>query len=599
MVDLNFSGTWIKPCGHADLAIAPPPTAVPAVQLRGTLALPLLAVRGRLRHDARVSRPVVGSTPLGWQEAARAKPDAVSARWQATRHSTVSPGMPWAGAPPVANSTCPAWTDVGAMHVWPALAWTESRPCAATTEESSQALAPTRDRCALPWAPLAEIHARLHDAATSLRPVPVGGQLVWLNAVWMSAGWMNGFAWAQLLRHHWRLPWLEAATAAPGRSAVSAVPPPAVAVVRSTVLNLSGGRAAAPWLLAFGQRRWLLPIARVYRMTHDVAVVRLPDRLPLPVTALELSTDIDSWAWALTARAPLAILPWLDEAGTAAGRTGAAAGRTGWEIVINGVTWVMWVERFDVSRQFGTGQVTLQGRSRSAWLDASYAPRRSFVGDTFATARQWAEHELANTDFTLDWSLPDWLIPPGAWSYTQQCPMAALVRLAAAAGGVIQSDPADLKLYAMPRYPIPPWQWAQQPPDGVLPLSGVLSLGTRWQDTPEFDAVIVAGEQQGIVARVKRAGTAGSQVAEMVVDPLITHADVARARGMAVLASGGRSATVTLELPMTRGLLQPGQLLAIDTADGVWRGLVRATTVSAHWEQSLIVRQRLELERRD
>jgi hypothetical protein len=85
----------------------------------------------------------------------------------------------------------------------------------------------------------------------------------------------------------------------------------------------------------------------------------------------------------------------------------------------------------------------------------------------------------------------------------------------------------------------------------------------------------------------------------MIVDPLITHADAARERGRAVLADVGRQARVTLELPMlpSIGLLDPGRLIAVGESGQSWRGLIRGTTVSASWSQSLIVRQTVEIER--
>ena len=83
------------------------------------------------------------------------------------------------------------------------------------------------------------------------------------------------------------------------------------------------------------------------------------------------------------------------------------------------------------------------------------------------------------------------------------------------------------------------------------------------------------------------------------MNPLITHADAAREPGRAVLADVGRQALVTLELPMlpSIGLPDPDRLIAVGENGQSWRGLVRGTTVSASWSQSLIVRQTIEVER--
>lgn len=171
--------------------------------------------------------------------------------------------------------------------------------------------------------------------------------------------------------------------------------------------------------------------------------------------------------------------------------------------------------------------------------------------------------------------------------------------MATSVGASLLSHPNALQLTARSRYPEPPWRWEVVTPDLSLPIDVVRSLGARYLEKPEFDAVIVAGERKGIVGRVKRTGTADNRLAPMVVDGLITHADAARERGTRVLADVGRQALVTLELPMlpTIGLLEPGQLLGVGEGEAGWRGLVRATRVAASWTETLTVRQTVEVER--
>ncbi len=47
----------------------------------------------------------------------------------------------------------------------------------------------------------------------------------------------------------------------------------------------------------------------------------------------------------------------------------------------------------------------------------------------------------------------------------------------------------------------------------------------------------------------------------------------------------------------TLGLFDPGLLLAMGEGGSTWRGLVRATSVAAEWNESLTVRQTIEVER--
>lgn len=184
------------------------------------------------------------------------------------------------------------------------------------------------------------------------------------------------------------------------------------------------------------------------------------------------------------------------------------------------------------------------------------------------------------------------------WSH-QGTPIEAVTRIAEAVGAVIQADPTEQTLHILPRYPSAPWDWAAATPDIVLPLDIIESDGIEPTLKAAYNAVYVSGESQGVVGQVKRTGTAGDVVAPMITHPLITHADAARQRGLAILADTGRQARVGQSLPISdaTGLVMVGQLAEIPEPGDTWRGLVRGLTVSATWSRTLVVRQRLELER--
>ena len=118
----------------------------------------------------------------------------------------------------------------------------------------------------------------------------------------------------------------------------------------------------------------------------------------------------------------------------------------------------------------------------------------------------------------------------------------------------------------------------------------------EWQDKAAYNRVYVGGtETGGILGQITRTGTAGDVVAPMVTDPLITHADAARARGRPILADTGRQARITLELPILpeTGIITPGKLVQYTDAGTTRRGLVRSTAVTA---QLPTARQTIELE---
>lgn len=84
----------------------------------------------------------------------------------------------------------------------------------------------------------------------------------------------------------------------------------------------------------------------------------------------------------------------------------------------------------------------------------------------------------------------------------------------------------------------------------------------------------------------------------MVTDPLITHADAARQRGLSILGAAGHKYAVSLELPVLTGAGQPGvldvgQLVQVNAAQP-WRARVRS--VSAQYKFPTL-RQTVTLER--
>jgi len=312
------------------------------------------------------------------------------------------------------------------------------------------------------------------------------------------------------------------------------------------------------------------------------------------VKSIQISIDSDSWAWGFSAGLPYRALEMVEP---------TAQGPVTIEITINGIVWVMIVEGLDIRREFGKEDLTIQGRSQAAWLAEPYAPKRSYIADTPFTARQLAEQELERaglvTGFSLDWTLPDWLVPAGAFSYQNLTPMGVIGKIVESVGGIVNAHPRDKKLLAKSRYPFLPWEWSAVTPDRALPLDAVKTLNLKWSEKPLYNAVYVSGERYGVVSHVVMGGTAGDLVAPMVANSLITHADAARERGRAILADTGRQAVVTLELPMfeTLGLLDPGLLVAVGSGQSAWRGLVRSTSLSANWSHSLTVRQTIEVER--
>lgn len=393
----------------------------------------------------------------------------------------------------------------------------------------------------------------------------------------------------------------------PPRAGIS--PKPTVPVVPppywGTALVFACPPLAAPHLvfgatqctpgLPGGALLYILP-ARFYMTAHTIQAHRLPDLAEVPIFEASVSADAGSYCWTLSASGPSSLFEQL------APQSGLPVQL---RLTLDGIPFVFAVDSLSRSGSFGKTGVSVSGRSVTALIGAPYlrATTRANAGSS-RLAQQLAGDALEFTGVALDWGLTDWLVPAGAWSHSGT-PLDAVQAIAQAAGGYLQSHRSLATLQTRHPYsqrmgdnPGAPWGWMTGPADVELAPDAIITDGTERNDGADINAVYVSGTAQGVLALVKRTGTAADKLAAMVTDPLITHADAARQRGLSILGAAGNKYHVRLELPVLTGLGQPGvldvgQLVQVNAVQP-WRGRVRAVSVNAKRPS---LRQTITLER--
>ncbi len=348
-----------------------------------------------------------------------------------------------------------------------------------------------------------------------------------------------------------------------------------------------------------------IPMARrVYIIMNDVQVVRLPERTPIDVLSVDLNASVDSWAW--TVRLELADpsqLALLKPDGN---------GPKLVEITMNSYVWTAIIEGRERNRVFADAAVTVTGRSQTALLSGDYTASRSKSFEDAYSAQQLANLEISERalPFTIDWRGLDWVVPGGVWYYQGLAPIDVIAQIAASRGAVLQSAPADASLIVQSRYPVSPWAWDAGSADVALPIDWVTNVNAQQQSKPMYDAVIIAGQAQGVLAKVTRAASAGATFAPQVVDQLMVTADVAAERGRNILSDRGMQEQVDMDIPLfapgtvtagMSGLYQP--LLLVDVQDPAdpWQGQTVGVSISARRggpdNKALEIWQRVSLER--
>lgn len=332
------------------------------------------------------------------------------------------------------------------------------------------------------------------------------------------------------------------------------------------------------------------PIRGSYRMVHEIEFHRLPDQSPIDATQITISTAWDEWCWSFSANlmGPVAVQ-----------RLRAALfDEQAIEVLIDDYAWRFQIDSISAAREFGKASGQVQGRALSALLGPGKALAVNGMESETKTARQIAEQELAATDWQMDWALEDWTIPGKRYSYQRKTPIEIITDVVGAAGGRLSTDPTGAVLRAAPRYPVPPWRWAQTEPDRVLPMAIVQTLGWTPRVGQPWNGVYL-GDGTLVLAHAKITGTPGSATPDAaLVEPLLCDAAACRQRGIALLAEAWGGFDFEFAAPLTGPsgdcpLFVVGQMVAFTEGGADFFGIITGVRIAvglAKVTQSIDVR---------
>lgn len=318
----------------------------------------------------------------------------------------------------------------------------------------------------------------------------------------------------------------------------------------------------------------IIPVKRAYIVINDVLLARVDNNTIIEAIQLSVDFDCDSWLPIFSAVVPEsfrdAVMP--------------DPGPVEVYVYINGSEFRFLVEKISRNRQFARKSVTIYGRGLACELSSPYAAAAQHTNSSAMTAQQLIGGALEYTTYTQTWGITDWLVPANAFSL-YGTPADVAGKVAEASGSVLAADWALRDLRMLPRYPVAPWNWATATPDYVIPSAVVQTESLEWIEKPDYNVVYVSGVQAGVLAQVKRTGTAGDKPAQMVTHPLITHNDAARQRGTSILADTGRKALIQISLPVleSTGVIDICRLVEFSDGANTRRGIVRANKVSVAW----------------
>lgn len=562
--------------------------------------LPEPVIRG-IRHSASMSWRRADQhrrvARIGWSESGRVTPS-LGISWHSSKPLWQSAGFAWGMAPVLRGDRQLSWRQaMGSTAAICSVGW-GSLGLAGRSQQVRwrQVSATVTEGTAVAWRSLA--------LATAANGVAWRGSTP-LVAARVSAMWRR----PSLSRRFARLPWGPAKGIPWGvrpRPGPGPDPEPENPFPKGNEIGLNlgcpvvGALGSVPLNLGVAACYVVRPQRRTHVVINTVSLVRLPDRAPIEVARISLSSSRSTWGWTfdieLADPQQLALLK------------PTAAGPRQFEVTLNGYVWTGIIESFQKQREFSGGGVRLSGRSRTALLAAPYAPARVKATTEDRSMAQLVAEELTDTGFTSEYDTVDWNVPAGAWFYDASTPLDAISALAEAGGGVVQSDPAALAMRVRAAYPVSPWDWRTTPPDHVLQEDIVLTESLQMRSAPLYDAVLVTGELagKGVTCKVRRSGEEGRLYAQQVSSPLITVPAAGAERGRNVLCDRGEQAAVDLTVPLFAqplkagevGLVLPLDLVEVVGADGTWHGQCESLRIEVSADdQAVVIEQTATLER--
>lgn len=564
--------------GAAELLEPLPATVDVAVEFGG------FAVSAVALYDNRNPLRVSTSAASGWQRAqgASAEPPA---GWGKSASASGEPGNHWQQAAGASGEPAAPWGNTSQTANDPATRWQDGEPAARQAGIRQQSgLQRDGDRRAA-WQQAAPAH--VVAIAPHQQGVFVVHQFAPRVAVarpattlFLAPHQQAMHALAELL-----VPWQQARPVPPGVDPVDPPPqPPQREIDLRLLFSCPAYVQGQPVRLVFGRicgdeqspALVVVPQRSVYMIVNSASLRRVDNNQSLPTYATTLTLDAESWTWSFSADMPMDAVPLIQRSSPSV--------LVEVELTMNGLPFRAMIESVSRNRTFDDWRITVKGRGLGATLDTPYAFERQHYSASARNAQQLAADALTingvSLGWDLDWQIADWLVPADTWSM-QGSPIAAVNRIAAAAGGYVQPHPTDMTLRVLPKYPLAPWDWASMTPDIELPTGPVSTESVEWVDGYAYNRVFVSGTTAGIVAQVTRTGTAGDILAPMVTDSLITAAAVAGPRGMSELARCGRWANLTLRLPLLSetGVIVPGKTLLYNDGDTSHTGIVRSVSV--------------------
>ncbi|WP_434929888.1 hypothetical protein ACRWQM_10150 [Shewanella sp. HL-SH5] len=312
-------------------------------------------------------------------------------------------------------------------------------------------------------------------------------------------------------------------------------------------------------------------LRRYYLMQPTITCIRVSDNVPIVISNISISRSRGQWASSVSIDFSSRI-------------DASRAENQLLKVGINGYEFYVLLEQTSVSKVFGNATYRGTGRSRSAELTTPYVLPISYTNSTSRSFAGLLSDMLQFTGWTIELNgIVDFNVPAGAFSVGNKSPIDAVQEAVTQLGCMLLSNDEAKALTVVPRWPTVPWLMDAATPDLTLHDAVITSYSESKEIGTECNVVWLRGEQQGISAKVKRAGTAGNIATDDISAQLIVDNQAARTAGTNALADTGNKLNINMSLPILADLppATPGMLIGIREGVNVFKGTCDSVTISA------------------
>lgn len=312
-------------------------------------------------------------------------------------------------------------------------------------------------------------------------------------------------------------------------------------------------------------------IKRAYLMQPTLTCTRVSDSLPIIIIGVSISDSRGQYTQSIDIEFSSRI----------------DAERAANELLlidVNGYQYYAIAEQPVRRESFGNATYSSGCRSRTAELADPWMNTISYTNSAARSFAGMLGDLVSGTGWAIQLAgIVDFVIPAGAFSIVSKSPMDAVWDAVGQVGCMVIGLDATKTLKVVPRWPTAPWVMSTTIADVNIHDSVILDYNTDEEINQLCNACWLRGEQQGISAKVVRAGTAGNIATSDVSAQLIVTDQAARVAGTVMIADSGKKQKVSVTLPVMNDLppLTKGMLIGVTYRDEIYKALCDTTSLSA------------------